>query len=370
MKIGIDVRSLQASAKTGLWAYTQSMVEALSRIDKDDDFYLFARGLRYRAERLPGRFGPNFRKVVIPLPDRRFYRDEFVWHQVATPLFCSAVGVQVFWQPAGHALPRWGSFRKVITIHDLRILHINDFLGQDIPSLRQAVKTADAVVCISEFTRQDVVRHLGAEEEKTVVIYNGVMPLPELSEEEVVRLRERFEIDKDFVFSLGMVPRKNVPNSLKAFARSGVAGEMLLVFAGSHGGFLSEYQHLARELGIEEWVRFIGAVDDRELAGLFRSARIFLFPSLFEGFGLPVLEAQSVGVPVIASNASALPEILGDSALLVDPYSVEEISDAIRRLTHEEALRNELIRKGRENVRRFDWDGSAKRLLNLFRSVL
>ena len=370
MKIGIDVRTLQASAKTGLWAYTQSMVEALSRVDKDDDFYLFARGMRYRPDRLPGRFGSNFRKVVIPVPDRRFYRDEFLWHQVALPATCALLGLDLLWQPASHTLPRWGKFRKVITVHDLRTLHIDDFLGQDIPALKRAVKTADAVVCISEFTRQDAIRHLGAEEDKTVVVYNGVTPLPEVCEEEIVRLRERFAIDRDFVFSLGMVPRKNVPNSLKAFARSGLAGSLLLVFAGSHGGFLPQYQRLVEELGIGEWVRFIGAVSDRELAGLFRSARVFLFPSLFEGFGLPVLEAQSVGLPVIASNTSALPEILGDSALLVDPYSVEEIGNAIRRLAYDESLRDELIRKGQENVRRFDWDESAKRLLNLFRSVL
>ncbi len=371
MNIAIDVRTVQAHSRTGLWAYTQGMVEGLSRIDSQNNYFLLATGLRVRPSDLPLDVGTNFNKTILPVPDRSFTGKRFLWNDLAVPFFCIKKAVRVFWQPAGHNLPRWGRFRKVITVHDLRSLYIKDFLSQDIEGLRRAMHLADRVVAISEFTRRDVIEHLGADEEKVVVIYNGVDRMERVGDElQMSDFRQRFGInDRPYIFSLGMVPRKNVKRTIEAFANSRLKGEFYLVFAGAHGGFLGQYRELAARLGVERDVKFLETVSGEDLRFLYSGALFFVFPSLFEGFGLPVLEAQMCGLAVICSNTAALPEVVGDSAILVDPYSVEEIARAMERLAFDEELRNSLSEKGRLNVRRFDWDRSAGRLLELFKGL-
>ncbi len=371
MNIAIDVRTVQAHSRTGLWAYTQGMVEGLSRIDPQNDYFLLATGLRVRPADLPLDVGGNFRKTILPVPDRSFAGKRFFWNDVAVPLFCIQRGIRVFWQPAGHNLPRWGGFRKVITVHDLRSLYIKDFLSQDIEGLRRAMRSADRVIAISEFTKKDVIEHLGADEKKVVVVYNGVDRIERVeNNEQISAFRERFGIsDRPYIFSLGMVPRKNVKRTIEAFANSRLKGDFYLVFAGAHGGFLGQYRELAIELGVEKDVIFLETVSEEDLRFLYSGAMFFVFPSLFEGFGLPVLEAQMCGLAVICSNTAALPEIVGDSAILVDPYSVEDIAKAMERLAFDQQLRDSLSEKGILNARRFDWNRSAERLLELFNEL-
>ncbi len=367
MRIAIDVRTTQAHSRTGLWAYTQGVVEGLSCVDFEDSFFLLGAGMRVRPGDLPLNVGGNFQKVILPVPDRSFLGSRFLWNEVMLPGFCSVKGVDVFFQPAGHRIPSWGRFRKFITIHDLRSLHIDDFLPQDIDGLKRAVKLADGVICISEFTKNDVVEHLGADEKKVFVVYNGVDRINRAQDEaEIVAFRERLGLDRPFFFSLGMVPRKNVRRSIEAFAKSGLSDDFYLVFAGAHGGFLDEYKALAQGLGLGKAVVFVDYIDENDLRFLYSSAIVFVFPSLFEGFGLPVLEAQMCGCPVMCSNVSALPEVVGDSALLVNPYSVDEIASAMRRLAEDENLRRQLSERGLNNAQRFSWQTCAKNLLNIF----
>lgn len=372
MKIAIDVTTLQARSKTGLWAYTEGMVKALSNVDSQDLFFLLGRGLRVNAEDLRVSIGANFKKVILRIPDRRFWGEKVIWNDFALPFFCSLNGIDLLWIPAGHWVPKGGGFKRVLTIHDLRSIHLKDnFLRQDIEGLMDAVKRADCIVCISEFTKQDVIEHLAADESKVRIVYNGVDRIERVKEEDVlVSWRSRMGLTREFFFCLGMVPRKNVKRSLKAFCHSGLWREMDFVFAGTDGGILEEYKQLAEDLGIGKSVKFWGIVDEESLRFLYSSATAFVFPSLFEGFGLPVLEAQMCGCPVIASNVSALPEVLGDSSLLVDPYSVQDISLAMDRIVRDEKLRRVLIIRGYENVKRFSWEKSARALLGVFRELV
>ena len=367
MKIAIDVRTVQAHNRTGLWAYTQGMVEGLSCVDDLNDFFVLGAGLRVKSSGLPLSVGTNFKRVILPVPDRNFTGKGLVWNDIAIPLFCHINKVDIFWQPAGHRLPSRGAFKKVITIHDLRSLHLKDFLPQDIDGLKKAVKIADKVICISDFTKRDVIGHLGADEEKVRVIYNGVDNISPVRDGNAISdFKARLGIDKPFLFSLGMVPRKNVERSISAFAKSGANKDFLFVFAGAHGGFLSRYVDLADRLGLGNSVMFLERASSEDLRFLYSAALAFVFPSLFEGFGLPVLEAQICGCPVITSNVSALPEVAGDSALLVDPYSVEEISNAMKMVVYDTNLRASLIEKGLLNAQRFSWERAGKELLEIF----
>ncbi len=367
MRVCIDITSTQAPRKTGLFVYTQKMVEALSKIDSKSIYYLLATGIRVKKQDLSLKVSSNFHKIIVRIPDRKFPGKKWIWNQILIPSICAITQSKIFWQPTGHQIPTSSSIKKVITIHDLRSLHIQDFLPQDIEGLKMAVKKADAIITISNFTKKDIITHLNAPEEKITVIYNGVEQNPIIpSEEKIKPFLSRYKINKPFFFCLGMVPRKNVPRTIEAFASSNLLNDTLLIFAGAHGGFLDRYQKLCQKLQITNHIRFLTDVSEEEISILYSQAVALIFPSLFEGFGLPILEAQSYNCPVICSNTSAMPEVAGNSAILVNPHSIEEIKNAMELIFHNSNLREELMKKGKENIKRFSWEKSANKLLSLF----
>ncbi len=372
MKISIDIRSLQANRKTGVWVYTQNLIEAISRIDKNNIYYLIGSGIRVKKEDIIiNIIGPNFQKIILRIPDREFMYKDILWNNFILPTSCLKRKIDIFHQPAGHSLPRYGKFKKIITIHDLRTLHIKDFLPQDIDGMKTACKIADAIIAISEFTKKDILQHLGAEEKKVHTIYNGISTWIKQIKDEVLlgRYREKYSLDKPFIFCLGMVPRKNIPRLLDAFAKSKCIKDILLVLAGSSGGHLPQYKQKVKELGIANYVRMYENVPEEDLSYFYSDAIGFIFPSLLEGFGLPLLEAQKCGCPVACSNTSALPEVVGNSALLFDPYSINEISSAIDKIAYDARLRESLTKKGYENLNRFSWDKSAKQMVRIYESL-
>ena len=186
------------------------------------------------------------------------------------------------------------------------------------------------------------------------------------------RLEKRFGLRRDFALFVGTIePRKNIPTLLSAFQQllDHYHPEIDLVLAGAPGWLTDEVRGLVGRLGLTGRVFFLGRVSDEELVWLYNSARIFVWPSFYEGFGLPPLEAMACGAPVIASNVSSLPEIVGDAGLLVDPTNVDELTVAMWRLLSDEALRQELIAKGQVRVARFSWERAARETLELYRRV-
>ncbi len=371
MKISIDIRSLQANRKTGVWVYTQNLVEAISRIDKNNMYYLIGSGIRVKREDIIIDVGVNFRKIILRIPDREFMYKDILWNKVVLPISCLKQKIDIFHQPVGHSLPMCGRFKKIITIHDLRTLHIKDFLPQDIDAMKRACKIADAIIAISEFTKKDILQHLDAEENKVHTIYNGISTKIKKIKDEVLleHYRKKYSLNKPFIFCLGMVPRKNIPRLLDAFAKSKYVKDVLLVLAGSSGGHLPQYKQKVKELRIEDYVRMYENVPEKDLSYFYSDAVGFIFPSLVEGFGLPLLEAQKCGAPVACSHTSALPEVVGDSALLFDPYSINEISSAIDKIVSNARLRESLTKKGYENLNRFNWDKSAKQLVKIYEGL-
>jgi glycosyltransferase involved in cell wall biosynthesis len=235
-------------------------------------------------------------------------------------------------------------------------------------STRWSVSAAARVICVSQATADDVQAIYGVDRQKIAVVHEGVNVMSTVAASNVTStlIAVRYGLERPYACFIGTIqPRKNLARLLQAYAllldHHAVAWD--LVMAGKPGWYSESLVSLADELGLRRRVHFLGYVPDEDVGTLLADACFFCFPSLYEGFGLPVLEAQDVGVPVLTANNSSLPEVAGDAALLVDPTDVEAIADAMLRLSKDESLRQQLIAAGHENVKRFSWEKAAKETL-------
>jgi glycosyltransferase involved in cell wall biosynthesis len=260
---------------------------------------------------------------------------------------------------------------SVVTIHDLGHRYFPEAhthfqrLYLEL-STRWAARQATRLIAISQTTANDLNRFYGAPAEKIQVIYEATAAPGPVSRSQQAAVAQRYALTRPYALYLGTIqPRKNLARLIQAYARLHAQQPLPwdLVLAGNPGWLSDPLYALVAEQGLSERVRFIGYVAETELPALYQGAHFFCFPSLFEGFGLPILEAQSYGVPVMSANNSSLPEVAGDAAILVDPTDVEAIAEAMLRLSQDEALRQQLIAKGHENVKRFSWVTAARETL-------
>jgi glycosyltransferase involved in cell wall biosynthesis len=262
---------------------------------------------------------------------------------------------------------------SVVTVHDLGYRRFPDahrprqrlYLDQ---TTQYAARHAYSLIAVSEATAADLQSAYHVPRSRIRVIHEAATPIAECTPEQLGDLRARLGLERPYALFIGTIqPRKNLERLLQAYAllRSRDSVDFDLVLAGAPGWGSDPIYQEARRLELDGRLHFPGYIAQPDLAALLRGAEQFCYPSLFEGFGLPVLEAQSVGVPVLTSNNSSLPEIAGDAALLVDPTDVDAIADAMLRISRDEALRSELIAAGYENVRRFTWKEAARQTLEV-----
>jgi glycosyltransferase involved in cell wall biosynthesis len=237
-----------------------------------------------------------------------------------------------------------------------------------------AARKSDRILTVSEASKRDILHFFNVPPEKIVVVYNGIDERFSIqpSVEEIARVRERFQLDHGFVLYAGTIkPHKNLVRLIEAFAalRKGEFEELKLLIIGDEISKLPALRRAVHSHKLHKHVRFLGFLPDETLAALYRLAAVFVFPSLYEGFGLPPLEAMASGTPVVTSNVSSLPEVAGDAAILVDPYDVSSIVDGVRRVLTDPVLADELRRKGLARARDFSWDRSVARTHDIYRLV-
>jgi glycosyltransferase involved in cell wall biosynthesis len=261
---------------------------------------------------------------------------------------------------------------SVITIHDLGFRHFPEahtprqrwYLEA---GTRWSAHAATSIICVSEATARDLQHAYGTPTEKIHVIHEAAASRPQtLGKENVAAVRAALGLRRPFALFLGTIqPRKNLQRLMEAYAALASQHDLQwdLVLAGNLGWLSESLLALPNALGLADRIHFTGYISEDERVALLQAADFFCFPSLYEGFGLPVLEAQQMGVPVMTSNNSSLPEVAGDAALLVDPNDIEAMAAAMLRLSQDESLRQELIAAGFENVRRFSWDKAAAETL-------
>lgn len=278
---------------------------------------------------------------------------------------------------AYYPVPRLSS-PTVLTVHDLRLATMPEtysrarylFLKSVMPgSLQRSAR----IVAVSDDTKNDLVRLFDVPPEKITVSPNPVPArFTRITERSLLdSVRRRYGLPPEFILSVGkMEPRKNIDRLIEAFASVGRRFGVGLVVAGKRDPAFAEYYDRVMRRGAEQGVVFTGYVEDPDLPALYSMARIFAYPSLHEGFGIPVLEAMACGTPVLTSDRSALPEVAGDAAILVDPTSVESIADGLERILGDEPLRERLVERGRERARRFDARSAAGTIMDLYKKIL
>jgi glycosyltransferase involved in cell wall biosynthesis len=367
MRVAIDVRKLH---DFGIGTYIRNLLRHLARIDRESEYVLLCHepdmGV---AEPL----GSNFRTVLEPSANYSL-REQF-----HVPWVLMREKPDVFHAPH-YVLPTAVRCRSVVTIHDCIHLMFPQYLPNRAAyayaraSMWSAAKHSDRILTVSEASKRDILHFFNVPPEKISVVYNAIDERfwVEPSPDDVARVRERFQLDHGFVLYAGTIkPHKNLVRLIEAFAalRKGPFEELKLLIIGDEISKLPALRRAVHSHKLHKHVRFLGFVPDETLAVLYRLAAVFVFPSLYEGFGLPPLEAMASGTPVVTSNVSSLPEVAGDAAVLVDPYSVDSIVDGMRRVLTDPQLAADLRRKGLLRARDFSWERSVARTHEIYRLV-
>jgi glycosyltransferase involved in cell wall biosynthesis len=367
LRIGIDARKLH---DFGIGTYIRNLLRQLARLDRDTEFVVLCRAEDCEAL---ASLGDNFRVVPEQAPNYS------MTEQVSIPLALWREGVTLFHAPH-YVLPPLVRSRSVVTIHDCIHLMFPQYLPSRLAlqyartSISLAAKRAARVMTVSESSKRDILRFVDTPADKIDVIYNAYDErfTVEPREEDVVRVRERYQLHDEFVLYAGNVkPHKNLERLIEAFdlVRKRGLDHLRLVMIGDD---ISKYTALRRAVHqhqLHNYVRFLGYMPEETLAVMYRLAGVFVFPSLYEGFGLPPLEAMASGTPVVTSNVSSLPEVAADAAVLVDPYDAHAIADGIYQVLSDETLRRDLRKKGVARAGQFSWETSVRRVHKIYMQV-
>jgi glycosyltransferase involved in cell wall biosynthesis len=366
MNITIESHLLSHGRRSGLLTYTEGLVNGLSKYDKENDYSLIYYSLTRDSSAMPGPNTDNFKKHVLRVPAQHFaFRQGWVDH-VSLPLFLKLNKTNIFHRLSGYTMPETKGVYKILTIHDLRSMTIDDQVwSQNINKYVKTVSDVDLCVVVSECTKRDAVEYLKVDENKVRVVYLGADERFRPAEQtHIDAVKTKYSINEPFLLSIGSVPRKNIGGIIRAFAGSNYRKKFLLVLSCNLD--VGKYKALARELRVDHRIRILDKLADDEVVALYSSCHCFVFPSLYEGFGLPIVEAMQCGAPVITSNVSSCPEVAGNAAILVNPNTVQEIRSAINEVCRNEGLRKDLIAKGFEQAKKFSWDNFAQEMKKIY----
>lgn len=308
-----------------------------------------------------------------------------LWTQVGLPLdlYRHRPRPDVFFTPT-HYAPRFSPVPTVVSIMDVSYIHYPELFKQkDLYQLKNwtaySVKNAAKILTISEASKRDIIKFYQVPESKVVVTYLGIKPIAMTETVDIKSLTAKFGISKDYILFVGTLqPRKNIVRLIEAYSLALNYAEQNaeqrrklpeLVIVGKRGWLYEEILEAPKKYGVENHVKFLEFVNDEELHALYKNALFFVLPSLYEGFGLPVLEAMSLGCPVITSNVSSLPEAGGNAALYIDPMNVDDIAHAMKKLLADKKLRETMKEKGFAQAKKFSWEKTAKKTLEILEEV-
>jgi glycosyltransferase involved in cell wall biosynthesis len=372
VRIAIDARSAVEEA-AGIGRFTRGLIDGLAAVDPDNTYRL----LLPRGATWPSLLPPNFAIRPFPLS---FRASAVLWHRLGAPLPVTRfTGEADVYHAPNFLLPPTGRSRGVVTVHDLTFFHhpecavpgLVKLLKREVP---RSLARAAAVTADSQATASDLVAAFAARPEQITVVPGAVDARfrPERRPEVLAAMDRLYGGERPFILTVGRLePRKNLRRLIAAYAevRERLSGAPRLLIAGGQGWLYQDLYDAVIELGLTDEVVFLGFVPDDHLPALLSLARAFVYPSLYEGFGLPVLEAMACGTPVACSNTSSLPEVAGEAALLFDPTDTAAIGAALERLLNDDALRADLARRGPEQAARFSWTDSARRLRALYERI-
>jgi glycosyltransferase involved in cell wall biosynthesis len=359
MKILFDYRMIDWS---GIGRYSFNLIKEYNNLLLDNKLFLLCNNDK---EEKNGKFSK------IRCKSKIFSFRE----QLELPILNLNEKIELFHSPH-FVFPIFNNKRLVLTIHDLTPLLFSEYFSKleriYMSSLIWLAKfKADKVIVVSENTKYDLVNKFGFKEEKIKVIYNGVRTDSKFitNQKLLNEIRQNYNTGNKYMLYVGNIkPHKNIPRLLRALAK--VNEDIKLVIVGKRDKAYDEVFEVIEEYQLEDNVIFTGFVPDNDLIMLYNAAEIFVYPSLYEGFGLPPLEAMACGTPVITSNVSSLPEVVGDAAITVDPYNIDELASAINNILSNSDLQGELSKKGLERAKQFSWKKTAEETLKVYEEIL
>jgi len=379
MNIGIEATSAAETQKAGVGNYTYNLLRAIALLQREDHTYTLY--LRHPLRQGSGQAWSDsapFESKSNPKLVSKILRAPCLWTQIRLPLelwlspqdmcFFPSPAIPLLYQPA----------RSVITIHDVAFLFFPDCFS---PMLRRwlnvatkcGTSKAKKIIAVSESTRQDLITYYGVAPEKIIVVHHGVHEMfRPLDAENAVKTKYR--IEGPYILCIGTLQkRKNIPRLLQSFSvlkhQHNIPHKLVLVGQKCPDLPENEIFSTIKELSLQEDVIWTGYIADLDMPVLLNRAELFVFPSLYEGFGMPILEAMTCGVPVACSNTSSLPEVVGEAGMMFDPYDVDSMTATIYRALTDEKLRIQLRQQGLQRAKGFSWKRCAQKTLDVLEAV-
>ena len=374
MRVAIDIRRI---TEFGVGTYTRNAIRTLARLDHENEYFLIG---------IPGKLGdieplpPNF--ITVPSqPNELSVASYLELHRILKQNRCDLLHVpHLFWKPQAIPCP------YVVTVHDLldHLYRINSQSslkrGLHFQFTKRVLQRAARILAVSNFSKTDTMRIFHVPAEKIEVIYNAIddsFRLGHSSAAERQFIAERYQVHGPFLLYAGRIsPHKNVVRIIEAFSalkgelsKEGRFEDLKLIIIGDEVSKHPDLRRAAVKGGVQNDVRFLGFVPIDVLRIFYDQAKIFVFPSLYEGFGLPPLEAMAHATPVVTSNTSSIPEVVGNAAIMVNPENVFEIMRALHRVLVDQPLRDKLKARGVEQAGKFSWDAGIRRMLQVYREV-
>ncbi len=387
MKIGVDARVLMDKQYSGVSEYAANLLSVILRQDSINEYRLFYNNRRPQEEKLSPWKNNNSGIKGLHYPNKFF--NYFLQKVLGWPKIDLFLGnADIIFSPHLNFLRVSDKAKLVVTVHDLSFLRYPEFFSRrknfwhGALGVKKLLARADRIVAVSKNTKHDLVEILGLPEEKIKVIYSG-NNFHEVAEQNQFQVKNsglsnsflnKHSLKPGFILFLGNVePRKNIIGLIRAYELlckrcPDLAGKQLVI-AGRRGWKSRRIFAAGKSSAYKSDIKFLGYVSKQEKEILYQSAGIFVYPSFYEGFGFPPLEAISFGLPTVSSNVSSLPEVLGKAAILVDPYNTAEISDAIEIALTDEVMRTRLISLGKERAQTFSWEKTAQAYLELFKEL-
>lgn len=363
MKIGVISERLNRPL-TGVGTYTYNLIKGISKIYPQEHIFLVD---------YTGHSDFNSLNKLIIAPSVRFLpKKSYLWHlYIQFKLRKNNFDLDIIHSPENASLfVKLQNQKKIVTVHDIIAYLYSEFGVTGIRYkylLNRTLKTADKIITDSYSTKKDLINYFNVPEQKINVIYLAADDKFKLLDpQEIDPILKKYEVLSPYIFYVGgFMTHKNIPTLIKAFYE--LKKEEIphkLVFTGKNSN--KKIYNLIQRLGLQKHIIFLGYVESEDLPALYNGADLFVYPSLYEGFGLPPLEAMSCGCPVVASNTSSLPEVVGDGGIMVDPYDVDELANAMHRVLTNDWLRINLIRRGLKRAKMFSWEKCAKETLEVY----
>ncbi len=373
MKIAVNTRLLLSGRLDGIGWFTYETLKRITRNHPEHEFiFLFDRP--WSQEYI---FANNISPVSVSPPARHPLL-WYVWFEYSVPSFLRKYSADIFLSPDGY-LSLGADIPSLAVIHDINFHHRPEDLTYSSRVYYRRffplyASKADMIVTVSEYSKQDICNSYNIPPEKINVIYNGANPVfKSLSQEEIIKTRKEFTGGKPYFVFVGMLhPRKNIPRLLLAFDRfrEQLHEDFKMVIVGEKKFMTGKIEKVFSMMKYKEEVIFTGRLNQETLSLVMGSAVALTFLPLFEGFGIPVVEAMYCNIPILASNVTSVPEIAGDAALYADPLVIDEITKQMLIIVRDDNLRKELIEKGKERQKKYNWDQTAEGLWNSVETVL